>query len=61
LRGRTRHPLTEQLEDGGLPDLTALRARFAPIATTVPDIIVTLPPIASYDVLLAGSAMGATA
>jgi hypothetical protein len=52
--------LTEQLEDGGLPDLTALRARFAPIATAVPDIIVTLPQIASYDVLLATSAMGAT-
>ena len=53
--------LAGQLEDGGLPDLTTLRARFAPIATTVPDIVVSLPPIASYDVLLAGSAVGATA
>ena len=41
--------LAEQLEDGGLPDLAALRARFAPIATTRADIVVTLPPIASYD------------
>ena len=53
--------LAGQLEDGGLPDLTTLRARFAPIATTVPDIVVSLPPITSYDVLLAGSAVGATA
>jgi hypothetical protein len=52
--------LAEQIEDDGLPDLSRLRARFAPTTTTVPDIVVVLPPIASYDALLPGMAMGAT-
>jgi hypothetical protein len=54
--------LAEQIEDDGLPDLSRLRARFAPTTTTVPDILVVLPPIASYDALLPGMAMamGAT-
>lgn len=41
-----------QLADGGLPDLAALRLRFAPACATVPDVVVILPPIASYDALL---------
>jgi hypothetical protein len=51
--------LSEQLTDGGLPDLAALRARFAPTATSVPSVVVDLPPIGSYDVLLPQT--GATA
>jgi hypothetical protein len=46
--------LSAQLADGGLPDLAALRARFtATTAGMTPDIVVTLPSIASYDALLA--------
>jgi hypothetical protein len=51
--------LAEQLEDGGVPDLAVLRARFAPTATRLPAVAVNLPSIASYDALL--PAMAATA
>ena len=49
--------LTEQMtvrEAGGngVIDVPALQARFAPVAATMPDIVVSLPPVASYDVLL---------
>ena len=45
--------LTEQMEaTGGIIDVAALRARFAPTPATMPDIVVKLPPIASYDLLL---------
>ena len=44
--------LTAQIGQGGLPDLTALRARFAPAAAEVPRSASILPPIASYDALL---------
>ena len=44
--------LAEQLSGGGLPDLAVLRLRFAPTCATVPDVVVILPPIASYDALL---------
>ena len=49
--------LTEQMtgrEAGGkgVIDVPALQAKFAPLPTTMPDIVVRLPPIASYDVLL---------
>ncbi|HTZ36248.1 MAG TPA: IS21 family transposase [Stellaceae bacterium] len=48
--------LAAQLAEGGLPDLAALRAHFTPAATAAPPhIVVTLPPIASYDALLTGS------
>ncbi len=40
-------------------DLTALRARFAAIPGALPDIVVQLPPVASYDTLL--PSMGAAA
>ncbi|OYV38006.1 MAG: hypothetical protein B7Z80_11260 [Rhodospirillales bacterium 20-64-7] len=33
-------------------DLLALRARFAPTAETMPEIVVNLPPVAGYDALL---------
>jgi hypothetical protein len=38
--------LTQQLLEGGMPDLAILRTRFAPV------VAVNLPSIASYDVLL---------
>ena len=54
--------LAAELDDGGLPDLAALRALFAPKAMErMPDIVVTLPPLASYDALLPGIMMGAGA
>ena len=51
--------LVEQMEDGGVPDLAPLRARFAPVAARLPVVAVNLPSIASYDVLV--PAMAATA
>ena len=43
-----------------LPDLIALRQRFAPAQAAVPDVTVTLPALASYDALReAGLAEGA--
>ena len=54
--------ITEQLgRGGGVPDLAALRARFAPAAAEVPRIRVDLPPIASYDALLSSAATTAGA
>jgi hypothetical protein len=45
--------ITEQLErGGGVPELAALQARFAPAIAAPPLIHVELPPIASYDALL---------
>ncbi len=44
--------LAEQLDDGGVPDLAPLRARFAPTATPLPVVTVNLPSMASYDTLL---------
>jgi hypothetical protein len=37
---------------GGVIDVPALQARFAPRPATMPDIAVKLPAVASYDVLL---------
>jgi hypothetical protein len=39
------------LEAGVLPDLDALRRRFAPVADVVPTVIVSLPDLAAYDAL----------
>jgi len=50
--------LIEQMQglgDGkadGTINVPALRARFAPMPGTMPDIVVNLPPVASYDTLL---------
>jgi len=49
--------LTEQMtgpEAGGngVIDVPALQAKFAPVPATMPDIVVSLPSVASYDVLL---------
>jgi transposase InsO family protein len=39
-----------------LPDLAALRTRFAPDPATLPEVVVTLAPLSGYDVLLSGVA-----
>ena len=46
--------LTEQMaRDGaGEIDVAALQARFAPVPAQMPDVVVNLPPVASYDLLL---------
>jgi hypothetical protein len=33
-------------------DVAALQARFAPVPATMPDVVVDLPPVGSYDLLL---------
>jgi hypothetical protein len=48
--------LEAELEAGRLPDLVALRARFAPAVAAFPDVTVHLAPLADYDVLLTGAA-----
>ena len=51
-----------QLVGDGLPDLAALRTRFSPATLdATPQIIVTLPPLASYDALLPGMAVNQAA
>jgi hypothetical protein len=45
--------LAAQIVRGELPDPAALRAHFAPAPARMPDILVQLPAIASYDALLA--------
>ena len=42
----------QMADEGGMPDLAILRARFAPSIACLPVIAVNLPAIASYDVLL---------
>lgn len=39
-----------------LPDMAALRTRFAPDPATLPEIVVTLAPLSGYDILLGGVA-----
>ena len=48
--------LSDQLDDGGIPDLALLRARFAPAVTKLPVVTVHLPTMASYDTLLSATA-----
>jgi hypothetical protein len=53
--------LAELLQGGSLPDLAALRRQFAPaVGIIVPDIVVALPPIGSYDALLPQMAAATT-
>ena len=44
--------LVQEAAGSGVIDVPALQARFAPVPATMPDIVVSLPPVASYDVLL---------
>ena len=48
--------LTEQLQGSGMTgaiDVAALRTRFAPVRAAMPEIVVNLPAVSSYDALLA--------
>jgi hypothetical protein len=48
--------LTEHLEANRLPDAALLRQRFAPELVALPDVVVLLAPLSSYDTLLSGPA-----
>lgn len=48
--------LAADLAEGRLPDLDALRRRFAPSLSALPEVIVELAPLSAYDALLAGEA-----
>ena len=52
--------LTRDLDAGRLPDLTALRARFAPSLAELPAVAIDLAPLAAYDEI-AALATGETA
>ena len=44
--------LTEQMARAEPIDVAALQARFAPVPAQMPDVVINLPPVASYDLLL---------
>ena len=44
--------LATDLDAGRLPDLAVLRRRFAPDPATLPEVVVTLAPLSTYDILL---------
>ena len=44
--------LTERMARAEPIDVAALQARFAPVPAQMPDVVVDLPPVASYDSLL---------
>jgi transposase InsO family protein len=48
--------LGADLAEGRLPDLDALRQRFAPHPSTLPEVVVELAPLSAYDALLTGEA-----
>jgi hypothetical protein len=50
--------LAATLSAKDLPDLGTLRARFTPDPAKAPTVVVTLPPLASYEALLDDSQMG---
>jgi hypothetical protein len=48
--------LAQDLDDGRLPDIAALRTRFAPDPAALPEVVVQLTPLTDYDALLLGEA-----
>lgn len=50
--------LAAGLRANDLPDMAALRARFTPDPAQAPTVVVTLPPLQSYEALLDDSQMG---
>ena len=46
--------LAADLAAGQLPDLAALRGRFAPDPTALPEVVVHLTPLIAYEALLGG-------
>lgn len=53
--------ITEQLDAGRLPNMGALRRRFAPDPARLPDISIPIIPLNAYDVLMNVDAAGETA
>jgi len=53
--------LTDDLAAGRLPDLPALRDRFAPDPMTLPEVVVHLAALTSYDTLLGATLIGEAA
>ena len=49
------------LAGGALPDMAALRERFAPDPTTLPNITVLISPLSDYNALLAAVPTGEAA
>jgi hypothetical protein len=47
------HVIDAELEEGRLPDIDVLRARFQPDATSIPDVAIKLVALNSYDELAA--------
>jgi hypothetical protein len=45
------HLLEAQLDQGQIPDLEAIRARFAPKLASLPEVIVRLAALSAYDAL----------
>ena len=48
--------LAAGLAEAQLPDMDALRRRFAPRLTALPEVVVALTPLSAYDILLTGDA-----
>lgn len=48
--------LATDLAEGRLPDIAALRTRFAPDPASLPEVVVQLTPLTDYDTLLLGEA-----
>lgn len=48
--------LTGHLDAKRLPDVAALRQRFAPDPASLPEVVVQLTPLSAYDTLLSGEA-----
>jgi hypothetical protein len=46
------------LDAGDLPDITALRARFAPDPARLPNVVVQLAPLDAYEALIGTSLTG---
>jgi hypothetical protein len=50
--------LTATLEAGALPDMAALRARFAPDPARLPDVVVQLASLDAYEALIGAGLTG---
>ncbi|MEO8654667.1 MAG: IS21 family transposase [Ramlibacter sp.] len=60
-QGELAEQLAIGLETGQLPDMQALRVRFAPDPATLPNVVVHLAPLQGYEDLLTTSLTGAAA
>ena len=53
-RPNSRHCSPADLAAGQLPDIAALRARFAADPAALPEVVVHLTPLIAYEALLGG-------